>query len=193
MNTRSNIVTAGQTLIGQKGFSAVGLAEILKSAGVPKGSFYHFFASKDAFGAAVLDDYFDAYHAEMDEMFGMQGLTPGEKLMLYFANWREHQRLNDCQGRCLAVKLGAEVSDFSETMRHALKQGTDGIISRLANVIETGREDGSLRPPSSSEDAAANLYALWVGASIMVKISREQDAFDAALINTRQMLKMAAS
>jgi TetR/AcrR family transcriptional repressor of nem operon len=193
MNTRSNIVTAGQTLIGQKGFSAVGLAEILKSAGVPKGSFYHFFESKDAFGAAVLDDYFDAYHAEMDEMFGLQGLTPGEKLMLYFANWREHQRLNDCQGRCLAVKLGAEVSDFSETMRHALKQGTNGIISRLADVIETGREDGSLRPSSSSEVAAANLYALWVGASIMVKISREQDAFDAALINTRQMLKMATS
>ena len=188
MNARSNILSAGQTLIGNKGFSAVGLAEILKTAGVPKGSFYHFFDSKDAFGTALLHDYFDAYHAGMDQLFAKQGLTAAEKLMLYFASWRENQGANGCQGRCLVVKIGAEVADLSEPMRLALKQGTDGIIARLGTAIENGMADGSLNSLESSHQTAANVYHLWLGASILAKISRNQTPFDTALAHTRASL-----
>ena len=51
---RDNIVAVGQRVMAKKGFSAVGLNEILTTAGVPKGSFYYYFASKDAFGDALL-------------------------------------------------------------------------------------------------------------------------------------------
>ncbi|WP_171240395.1 TetR/AcrR family transcriptional regulator [Ruegeria sp. HKCCA5491] len=193
MNTRSNIVTAGQSLIGQKGFSAVGLAEILKAAGVPKGSFYHFFESKDAFGVVLLNEYFESYHANLDHLFAKQGLTAAEMLMLYFSNWRENQGLEDCESRCLAVKLGAEVSDFSEPMRSALKTGTDGIISRLATVVQAGVSDGSLRVSQTPTAVAASLYYLWLGASIMVKISKSHDPFEIVLTNTRQTLGIGAS
>lgn len=185
MSTRSNIIAAGQSLFSQKGFAAVGLAEILKAAGVPKGSFYHFFASKDAFGVEMLNDYFQSYHAEMDEMFAKPGLIASERLMLYFSNWRENQGLNDCQGRCLVVKLGAEVADFSEPMRNALQEGTHGIIARLATLIEQGAADGSLRISYPAEVMAANVYSLWIGASIMAKITRLHDPFDKALAETR--------
>lgn len=192
MNKRSEILSAGQTLIGQKGFNAVGLAEILKSAGVPKGSFYHFFASKDAYGVAMLDSYFESYHAEMDQVFAKPGLTAAERLMLYFANWRENQTLNGCEGRCLAVKLGAEVSDFSEPMRAALNAGTKGIVARLTAAIDAGNADGSLKAMGECRALALNLYSLWVGASVMVKISRTEDPFVFALAQTRKTLGMGA-
>jgi len=188
MNKRADIVTAGQSLIGQKGFSAVGLAEILKTAGVPKGSFYHFFESKDAFGAALLSEYFEAYHQNMDELFARQGLTAAEKLMLYFANWRDSQSGPDCEARCLAVKLGAEVADMSEPMRLELDEGTAGIIARLGAAIRDGLSDGSLNPTQPADMLAANLYYLWIGASVMVKISRSQDPFDRVLVQTRLTL-----
>ena len=63
---RDTILDVGQRIMAGKGFSAVGLNEILVSAGVPKGSFYHYFGSKDAFGEALLARYFEAYLAEMD-------------------------------------------------------------------------------------------------------------------------------
>ncbi|WP_170335416.1 TetR/AcrR family transcriptional regulator [Ruegeria arenilitoris] len=188
MSARQKIVSAGQALVGQRGFSAVGLSEILKSAGVPKGSFYHFFESKDAFGVALLEEYFQSYHAEMDQIIAKPGLTASEKAMLYFANWRENQGLNDCQGRCLAVKLGAEVSDISKAMRHTLKEGTDGIVARLTDLMAKGEADNSIKPSQSPEDLAANLYFLWVGASVMVKISRSHNPFDTALSASRAML-----
>lgn len=188
MDKRSDILSAGHALIGQKGFSAVGLAEILKSASVPKGSFYHFFASKDAYGVAMLDSYFESYHAEMDQVFGKPGLTAAERLMLYFADWREKQTLNGCQGRCLAVKLGAEVSDISEPMRAALNAGTEGIIARLGSVIDAGQVDGSLAVEVDSHALALTLYSLWVGASVMVKISRTEEPFAFVLAQTRAIL-----
>jgi len=63
VDVRENILATGQRLMAGKGFSAVGLNEILADAGVPKGSFYHYFGSKDAFGEALLEHYFEAYLA----------------------------------------------------------------------------------------------------------------------------------
>lgn len=190
-DTRSAILATGQQLMSQKGFSAVGLTEMLAQASVPKGSFYHYFASKDAFGEAMLAAYFDDYLGEMDALFSRPGLTGAERLMMYFANWREAQGAFDCQGRCLAVKLGAEVADLSEPMRLALKRGTGGIIAQLKGAIEGGLADGSVQIADASGDVAASLYHHWLGASVMVKILRTHEPFETALQSTRRMLGIA--
>jgi TetR/AcrR family transcriptional repressor of nem operon len=186
--TRTTILATGQKIMSRKGFSAVGLTEILKDAGVPKGSFYHYFASKDAFGEAMLAAYFDDYLAEMDAMIARSNLTGAERLIAYFAAWRDNQGAFDCQGRCLAVKLGAEVADLSEPMRLTLKTGTAGIIARMTRMIEDGVDDRSLAVIGAAADSAASLYHLWLGASVMAKIVKAHDPFDTALRSTRQLL-----
>lgn len=67
-NTRQHILDSGKGLIAGKGFSSVGLNEILKTAGVPKGSFYHYFESKEQFGQALLQDHFAGYLERIDEL-----------------------------------------------------------------------------------------------------------------------------
>ncbi|MBX7534574.1 TetR/AcrR family transcriptional regulator [Qipengyuania sp. GH1] len=190
-DTRSAILSVGQAIMGRKGYSAVGLAEILSEAGVPKGSFYHYFGSKDAFGQAMVAAYFEEYLAEMDEILSAPEAIGADRLMHYFANWRENQAAFDCQGRCLAVKLGAEVSDLSEPMRLALKSGTSGIISRLESALKAALVDGSVKFDGDARDVAALLYNLWLGASVMAKIQRTQAPFESALRSTRQMLAIS--
>lgn len=119
---RGNIVAVGQRIMAGKGFSAVGLNEILVAAGVPKGSFYHYFGSKDAFGEALLAKYFEDYLADMDATLCQPNTTMAERIVNYFHQWRANQSFEDCEGKCLAVKLGAEVADLSESMRLTLKQ-----------------------------------------------------------------------
>lgn len=189
-DTRSVILATGQAIMSRKGFSGVGLTEILAEAGVPKGSFYHYFKSKDAFGEALLDAYFDDYLAAIDAILAKPGLTGAERLMLYFANWQENQDAFDCQGRCLAVKLGAEVADLSEPMRLALKGGTRGIMTRMQVMIEAGQADGSLRTQANAADVASTLYYQWLGASVMVKILRKSEPFEKAMEATRLALGM---
>jgi len=185
---RDTILTTGQRIMGAKGFSAVGLNEVLSAAGVPKGSFYHYFASKEAFGEALLEDYFSAYLADMDRIFRQPGQTKAAQLEAYFRAWQDSQSFEDCQGKCLAVKLGAEVADLSPAMRAALRSGTAGIIERLARAIEGGQAEGSLACSGDAAALAQSLYQLWLGASIMVKIVRGPQPFDNAQRATRQIL-----
>ncbi len=177
--------------MASKGFSAVGLNEILAAAGVPKGSFYHYFASKDAFGVALLDDYFEDYLADLDETINLPGLTMAQRLMTYWKAWQDNQSFFDCQGKCLAVKLGAEVADLSEAMRGVLKRGTSGIIDRLGGAIAAGVAEGSLSVDDDPHRIAQNLYQLWLGASVMVKIVRSTQPFEAAMMTTRQILHLS--
>jgi len=187
---RSTILAVGQRIMSGKGFSAVGLNEILGAAGVPKGSFYHYFGSKDAFGVALLDNYFTAYLAEMDDLLEHAGGPVAQRLLAYFASWKDNQSFSDCQGKCLAVKLAAEVADLSEAMRLALDAGTSGIITRLTAALEHGVADQSVRIDGSAADVAASLYQQWLGASVMVKIVRSTVPFDVALAVTRQLLHL---
>ena len=190
VDVRGNILATGQRIMAGKGFSAVGLNEILATAGVPKGSFYHYFGSKDAFGEAMLEAYFEDYLADMDATLGRSGLTMAQRLMNYWQAWQSSQSFHDCQGKCLAVKLGAEVADLSEAMRLSLKRGTAGIVGRLAGAIEAGVAEGSLSIDGDVGDTAHSLYQLWLGASVMVKIVRETTPFESALRTTRQILHL---
>lgn len=188
---REHILETGQRIMAGKGFSAVGLNEILKDAGVPKGSFYHYFASKEAFGVDLLTRYFDDYLAELDSTLAQPGITMAQRLMNYWQLWRETQSFSECQGKCLAVKLGAEVADLSDSMRLALKSGTSGIISRLAEALEIGIEEGSLTLDDQPGKVAESLYQLWVGASVMVKIVRKTEPFDSAMQMTRHIIHIS--
>jgi TetR/AcrR family transcriptional repressor of nem operon len=190
-DVRDNILAVGQRIMSGKGFSAVGLNEILTEAKVPKGSFYHYFASKDAFGEALLSSYFEDYLADLDSVMAQPGLTMAQRLLNYFDMWRANQSFLDCQGKCLAVKLAAEVADLSEAMRAVLNQGTSGIIARMADAIERGVAEGSLAIDDSPQQIAESLYQLWLGASVMVKIVRGTQPFDSAMAVTRQMLHLA--
>lgn len=190
-DVRGTILATGQRIMAGKGFSAVGLNEILTAAGIPKGSFYHYFGSKDAFGEALLVSYFEEYLADLDARLREPGLSMAQRLMNYWMGWQETQSFFDCQGRCLAVKLGAEVADLSEAMRLALKRGTAGITERLARAIEAGVAEGSLAIDGTPDCVAQSLYQLWLGASVMVKIVRNTQPFEAAMMTTRQILHLS--
>lgn len=188
-DTRENILAHGQRIMAGKGFSAVGLNEILTASGVPKGSFYHYFGSKDAFGVALLDNYFDTYLAEIDAILSTPGLDMSQRLMKYWEAWQDNQSFSECQGKCLAVKLGAEVADLSEDMRLSLKRGATALTARLTQAIQAGVAEGSLSIDGTPQDVADSLYQLWLGASIMVKIVRNPQPFTTAMSTTRKILQ----
>ncbi|GAA1457056.1 TetR/AcrR family transcriptional regulator [Williamsia maris] len=186
--TREVIIACSQVLMARKGYTAVGLNEILTAAHVPKGSFYYHFASKDALGEAMLRSYFEGYLADFDEILSRDDHTWAERIGLYFASWIESQSSFDCQGKCLAVKLGAEVADLSESMRVALRDGIGEITNRIERAIRAGLDDGSVSSPGDPAATASALYELWLGASVVAKVNRSTTSMDSALAHTRTVL-----
>ena len=129
-NTRQHILDTGLGIFAGKGFASVGLNELLKAAGVPKGSFYHYFESKEDYGKALLEDYFGRYLADIDSLFAAEAASGHERLMRYWQRWVDRQCDACAEQKCLVVKLAAEVSDLSDTMRLTLRDGTDRIVDR---------------------------------------------------------------
>jgi TetR/AcrR family transcriptional repressor of nem operon len=186
-DVRQHILDTGKAIILGKGFTAMGLAELLTAAGVPKGSFYYYFQSKEQFGEALLDAYFTTYLQNLEIRLGSGGGPARERLMGYFQDWRARHGLAPCQEPCLVVKLGAEVSDLSEAMRATLRRGTDAVVDRLAACLAEGVADGSI-PAGTPPAVAEALYELWLGASLLTKVRRDPSAQDAAMAVTEILL-----
>ena len=189
-DTRTLILSKARAIIAGKSYAAVGLNEILTAAAVPKGSFYHYFASKDQFGEALLKEYFEQYLQRLDGILSAPGGGAVGRLMCYWQAWVTSQSTNDQQQMCLAVKLGGEVSDLSDTMRAALRQGTGRIVERIAQAVDAAVAEGALDRSTNALEVATQLYELWVGASLLEKIHRDGRFFASAMARTEQMLRM---
>ncbi|MEO6321713.1 MAG: TetR/AcrR family transcriptional regulator [Polaromonas sp.] len=189
-DVKQHILDTGRTIILGKGFSAVGLNEILATARVPKGSFYHYFKSKESFGEALVNSYVKDYLTHVDKLLQPDGTPAAERLMRYWQSWAStgDDQITECN--CLVVKLSGEVSDMSEAMRVALLRGTNLIIERLGNCILEGLADGSLSSDFDANQTALTLYELWLGAALLTKVRRERSAMDAAMTATRGLLKL---
>ena len=189
-NTRQHLLETGQRIIVGKGFASVGLNEILKSAGVPKGSFYHYFESKEQYGEALLQEYFDRYLNDSDALFSAEGATGHQRLMTYFQRWLGHQLGACSEQKCLVVKLAGEVADLSDAMRVTLRDGTDQIVGRIARTLEAGVADGSI-PPLAPQATAETLYQMWLGASLLGKLHRDTAPLENAMKFTEKLLSQA--
>ncbi|KRG69290.1 TetR family transcriptional regulator [Stenotrophomonas terrae] len=173
--TRQHILDTGYRLVLQKGFAALGLQEILKACAVPKGSFYHYFASKEVFGCELLQQYVDDYGRKLEQLLAEPG-NGRQRLMRYWSAWA-HDPADPAQGwaeECLVVKLAAEVSDLSEDMRRVLDQGVQRLLQRIAALVEEGRADGSLPKGKPALQVARVLYQMWLGAALLSKLSQDR-------------------
>lgn len=190
-DNRQRVVEVAKNIFSRKGFSAVGLNEILTAAGVPKGSFYYYFASKEEFGTLMLEDYFACYLEAMEELLGA-GQDAAQAMMNYWQSWTATNEDNIPKGyQCLAVKLGAEVSDLSEPMRLALEQGTTRIVRRLAVQLERMvAENSFVPPPEGCLVFAGALYQLWLGASLMGKMTGSLSPLAPAMTLTKRLLQL---
>lgn len=183
-DVRLHILDTGLALIARRGFTAVGLSELLAAAGVPKGSFYHWFASKEAFGEALVERYFEGYLEGLDHIFGDPECRAKDCLQEYWQRWVETQDPTGCGSPCVVVKLAGEVSDLSEAMRHALRRGTEEVERRMAALIADGIQEGDLPAGLEPVSTARELYALWLGASLLAKIHRSPDPLHTAYRHT---------
>lgn len=191
-DTREHILATGEQLCMHRGFTGMGLSELLKTAEVPKGSFYHYFRSKEAFGVALLERHYTDYHSRLAEHFANGAGNYRDRLMAYY----QHTLNQFCQqgviSGCLTVKLSAEVCDLSETMREAMNSGASHIIVLLAQALEKGAEEGSLTFHGDAYTQAQVLYSLWLGANLQAKMSRSATPLESALAHASTIIAAPA-
>ena len=189
--TRQHILNTSYKLVLHKGFVGVGLQEILKTCDVPKGSFYHYFSSKEAFGCELLQHYLADYKVKIDELMQVEQGSAYARLVALWQAWIDDPSHHDggWAENCLIVKLAAEVSDLSEDMRQILNFGVTKLTARISSLLSEGQQDGSIPSHIEPEKMAQTMYQLWLGAALLARLAQNKQSLYLALETTQQLLK----
>ncbi len=167
---RDVIITSGVRTVHERGFAHAGLREITAAAGVAQGSFSNHFASKEEFGVAVLDRYFEQIRAVITRTLGDAGRPPLGRLRAYFDAITELFAAAGWRYGCLAGNLGLEAAEHSEAIRRRLGEIFAEWTPPFAEVIRQAQGAGEVRADLDAEKAGAALLEAWHGAMLRMKI-----------------------
>lgn len=167
-----------------RSFHSVGLNEILKAVDVPKGSFYHWFDSKEHFGVEMLKHYISAATDEKDHALFSNEVDkdPMARLSRFLEASIEKFEQNNRKCPCLVLKLASEVTDLSEAMRVVLAEGMVTWLSQLSGVFDEAKILGHIPKDVDSNNEAQLFRDLWAGAIQRSTIARSTSPMQQALV-----------
>jgi TetR/AcrR family transcriptional repressor of nem operon len=136
---RARLIAAARGLVRQRGFTATSVDDLCAAAGVTKGAFFHHFASKEALGVALIDDW----TGTTDTMFAAHPYNslpdPLDRVFAYIALRREILGQPIAEFSCVAGTTVQEAFETSPPIREAagrsITSGFDHVRAHLAAAL----------------------------------------------------------
>ena len=182
VDTRTLLVRTGVAVLTQKGYSSVGLDEILRLAQVPKGSFYHCFASKEAFGQALIAAYASYFARKLDRWLLDASVPPLQRLHHFIDDaillgvsrvriLHGMARYDFARG-CLVGNLGQEMGALPAAFRTQLEAVFLDWQARVAACLRAAQEQGEMAAAHDGAALAEFFWIGWEGAVLRAKLRR---------------------
>ena len=171
---RQRLLEAGLATLTERGYSAVSLDDILKAASAPKGCFYHYFKSKDAYVQELLKAYDLYFQARMERCFNDATQSPLQRIELFIeAGVQGMQRFDFCRG-CLVGNLGQEMAALPDAMRLQLIQIIQTWEAQFSSALEAAQAEGEIARSLNARSMAAFYWIGWEGAVLRAKLERSE-------------------
>lgn len=168
--TREALLHAGMRLLTEQGFLSTGIDSVLREVGVPKGSFYHYFASKEAFGRAVLERYAAYFAAKLDRWLLDETHPPLTRLQNFVVDAAAGMARHAWRRGCLVGNLGQEVTQLPEGFPEQLEAVLRDWQARLAACLRAAQQGGSLAATVDCDELAAFFWIGWEGAVLRARL-----------------------
>lgn len=178
--TKQRLLEAGMAMLLERGYHGLGIQALLEETGIPKGSFYHHFSSKEDFALQVVDLYMKEVHQGLDECLGDTDCPPLERVRGFFEATRDKYREDGYLG-CLLGGLGQELSGVSEVFQRKIDWCLSEIAKSVAACLEEARERNELPRDSDPQQLANLLVDCWEGAALRSRLLRDPAPLDAML------------
>ena len=174
-SVREVIVESALTQFHRRGFNACSVEDITTAAGVPKGSFYNHFKSKEDLGAEVVRRYGESssFRAPVPD-----SLSPLEELRARFHATRERLVTNEFRQGCLLINMGAEVADHSPVIRAEVETSLGNWSHRVADLLREAGATGELSGDLDPDLLAGFVIDAWEGAITRAKVMRSPTPLD---------------
>ena len=179
--TRQHLIEVGFELILVHGFNAVSVDKLVKAAGVPKGSFYHYFESKEHFGLQVVAFFQQEKKAIYEAALNQPEGTPFSRLAALFQAKNDYfaNEANFCGG-CLIGNLAQEQASEYPAFQEALKACYEGWFSLVESVFQSATDSGELPKNTNTHRLTQALFIAMEGALLTAKLTRSREPLDTA-------------
>src|SRR5215467_9587451 len=193
---KDRLVDAAHELIYTHGYGGVGVADICARAGVLKGSFYHFFASKQALALAVVDAYWGRERDEWVLLLGDEKQPPLQRLRNLLAAQVAAQVLDKCATGsvrgCLLGNLALELSGQDQPVQSRLDEVFVEQIRLVYGVLVAAVDVDAIRPEFATLATARAVLAQLEGLVLFAKLTNDPAVFDELWPQTLRLLGVAA-
>ena len=175
-DSRAALVDHGTQLMLRSGYAGTGLVELLEAAGVPKGSFYNHFESKEAFGVELVRRYYDTHDRRLVSLIEQADRRPLTRLHSYFEGLRQSAVDASPQVRgCLLGMFALEMAGSSERLRESVSDAFSRWQARLAELLRQAQTAGELDAGRDPQTLAAMLLDGWEGALMRARVTHDLD------------------
>ena len=175
---RERLVRAGIEILTEQGFASTGIDAVLKRVGVPKGSFYHYFASKEAFGHAVIEGYAAYFARKLDRWLLDTSRAPLDRLRDFVADGKAGLRRFGFRRGCLIGNLGQELGGTHAGLREPLEAVFADWQGRVARCLDDAVAAGDLAADADTTRLAEIFWIGWEGAILRAKLVRDTAPVD---------------
>jgi TetR/AcrR family transcriptional regulator, transcriptional repressor for nem operon len=176
-NLSEQLIQRGLETLYTNGFNASSVQDITAAAGVPKGSFYNHFASKEDFGVVAVQRYLQILSPIL-QILHNQNIAPLERLRSFYSELIALSEAQQCQRGCLLGNFGAELSDQHPSIRDSVSKAFETWAKLLSAVILEAQQNGSLRSNTSPELLASFILNAWQGAAMRAKVEQSRAPLD---------------
>lgn len=174
-DTRDALIRSGTAILTEQGFTSAGIDGILKQVGVPKGSFYHYFDSKEAFGRAVMAYYASYFARKLDRCLLDETRPPLARLLAFADDAKAGMAKHDFRRGCLVGNLVQEVGLLPESFRELLADILLDWQRRVALCLQAAQAAGELSSRADCEALAQFFWIGWEGAVMRARLSRSAE------------------
>jgi len=178
-------------MLTEKGYSYTGIDEILRRASIPKGSFYHYFDSKEAFGRALIDAYGRYFAGKLERHFRNDTLSPLQRLDAFVEDAKAGMKKFGYRRGCLIGNLGQEMAALPEGFRELLQEVFRDWESRLSALLRESQQAGEIPSHIHCDRMAHFFWTGWEGAVLRAKLDQSQQPLDQFAQGFRTLLHSA--
>ena len=170
--TRALLIEAGTRTMLEKGYNNAGIAEVLQVAGVPKGSFYYYFESKEDFGLQIINAFDEQRNAVLDRFLNDKSKPPLQRLRAWCEDRRTYHQSAKCRTGCLIGTLSQEMAAQNEVFRARLEEVLTRWRNKFAACFGEAQLQGQISKEFDPVDLAEFFLSAWDGSVMRSKIEK---------------------
>ena len=177
-DTRQALIRSGLEVLTETGYLAAGIDAVIKNIAVPKGSFYHCFKSKEAFGLAVLAAYGDFFAHKLDKFLLDDAVPPLERMAAFVRHAGQGMEKYQFRRGCLVGNLLQEAPLLPDTFPGRLKAILAAWESRVARCLHEAQAAGAIARDASPDALAQVFWIGWEGAVMRARLCQSAAPLD---------------